>query len=217
MERPSAPRILAAGGLLVSAVLFLGWTNQPPAATKTASTEPSRIVETLPPQPITPTPSAKRPAPPPAAPMAAAPRRLIYPAAGVDLPLNALTPSPDQLAAQYLQPPITKDAYWLTNYGEPGRGSTDTTYIIGHSWIDQDAPFNHLTSRGRVGDIFTVVTVTGALRYRVESIHTYTKATLKDSPAWDQLPGRVVLISCYTEDPEGRNIVLTAAPLPAGD
>ena len=49
-----------------------------------------------------------------------------------------------------------------------------------------------------------MATETGVLRYAVESVTTYTKSTLKDSPVWDAVPNRLVLISCYTEDPVGK-------------
>ena len=48
------------------------------------------------------------------------------------------------------------------------------------------------------------------LRYAVDSVTTYTKSTLKDSPVWDVVPNRLVLISCYTEDPWGKNVVVVA-------
>ena len=48
----------------------------------------------------------------------------------------------------------------------------------------------------------------------MESVTTYTKSTLKDSPVWDAVPNRLVLISCYTEDPWGKNVVVVATPAP---
>ncbi|WP_432394238.1 hypothetical protein ACRQ5B_12315 [Pseudarthrobacter sp. L19] len=58
-----------------------------------------------------------------------------------------------------------------------------------------------------------MTTASGALSYRVDSIATYSKAQLKDSPIWEVVPDRLVLISCYTEDPWGRNVVVVASPL----
>ena len=104
------------------------------------------------------------------------------------------------------------DGYWLTPFGTPGDGSANTTYVIGHSWEGLDAPFNHLSSAAAPGDMLTVATETGVLRYAVESVTTYTKSTLKDSPVWDAVPNRLVLISCYTEDPWGKNVVVVATP-----
>jgi hypothetical protein len=50
------------------------------------------------------------------------------------------------------------------------------------------------------------------MKYRVDSVTTYTKATLKDSPIWTVAPNRLVLISCYTEDPWGKNVAVVASP-----
>jgi hypothetical protein len=50
------------------------------------------------------------------------------------------------------------------------------------------------------------------MTYQVENITTYLKSSLKDSPVWDIVPNRLVLISCYTADPWGKNVVVTASP-----
>ena len=63
-----------------------------------------------------------------------------------------------------------------------------------------------------VGDVLDVDTATGTIPYRVESITTYLKSSLKDSPIWDIVPNRLVLVSCFTEDPWGKNVVITAVP-----
>ena len=55
-------------------------------------------------------------------------------------------------------------------------------------------------------------TAAGTITYQVDSVTTYVKSTLKDSPVWDMVPNRLVLISCYTEDPWGKNVVVTASP-----
>jgi sortase (surface protein transpeptidase) len=115
-------------------------------------------------------------------------------------------------SSRTIEPPATKDGYWLTPFGIPGIGSSNTTYVIGHSWEGADAPFNHLSSAAAVGDRFDVETAAGTISYQVESITTYLKSGLKDSPVWDMVPNRLVLISCYTEDPWGKNVVVTAYP-----
>ena len=165
--------------------------------------------------PATPTaiPAAPAIAAAPARPAAAEPLRVSYPAAGIDVPVHPLQPTAGEAASQSIVPPETKDGYWLTPFGSPGTGSTNTTYIIGHSWVDQDAPFNHLSTAAAPGGVLTVTTAGGALSYRVDSIATYSKAELKDSPIWEVVPDRLVLISCYTEDPWGRNVVVVASPL----
>jgi sortase (surface protein transpeptidase) len=71
-----------------------------------------------------------------------------------------------------------------------------------------------LSSAAAAGDEITVTTATGTMTYRVDSVTTYTKATLKDSPIWAVAPNRLVLISCYTEDPWGKNVAVVASPVP---
>ena len=158
----------------------------------------------------TPTPVAA--APRPALPDASAPLRILYPAAAIDTAVHPLEPDASAVASRTVVPPSTMDGYWLTPFGVSGNGSGNTTYIIGHSWEDRDAPFNHLSSAAAKGDEFNVVTAKGSIRYRVDSVTTYLKASLKDSPIWEMVPNRVVLISCYTEDPWGKNVVVSASP-----
>ncbi|QCO99021.1 sortase [Arthrobacter sp. 24S4-2] len=148
-------------------------------------------------------------------PAASPPQRVTYPAAGMDVVVNPLAPDSADADSHSIEPPETMDAYWLTPFGTPGAGSTNTTYVIGHSWIGLDAPFNHLSSAAAAGDEITVTTATGTMTYRVDSVTTYTKATLKDSPIWAVAPNRLVLISCYTEDPWGKNVAVVASPVPA--
>ncbi|MFJ6027320.1 class F sortase [Pseudarthrobacter sp. NPDC092424] len=162
------------------------------------------------------TPSAGLPSPATvrkaAGPAAAAPTRVSIKAADFDVRVLPLTVSEDQFASGLLVPPLTLEAYWLTNYGVPGRGSVNTTYIAGHSLDGGDAPFNRLSDTGLVGKPVTVTTAKGVLGYVVDSVTTYDKNTLKDSDIWSVAPNRVVLISCYTQDPWGKNVVLTASP-----
>ena len=155
-----------------------------------------------------PAPASSGPAGP-SLPAATAPLRIRYPAADFDVPVRPLTP--DKRAGT-IEPPPTKDGYWLSPYGSPGKGSANTTYVIGHSWDGEDAPFNHLSSRAAKGDRFAVDTASGTIAYRVESITTYRKSSLKDSPIWDVVPNRLVLISCYTQDLWGKNVVVVASP-----
>ncbi|MEJ1195522.1 class F sortase [Pseudarthrobacter sp. CCNWLW207] len=148
----------------------------------------------------------------PALPAASPPLRVVYPKAAMDTAVHPLAPDSTAVESQTIVPPTTMDGYWLTPFGVPGNGSNNTTYVIGHSWEGQDAPFNHLSSAAAVGDEFDVVTATGTIQYRVDTVTTYLKATLKDSPIWDMVPSRLVLISCYTEDPWGKNVVVSASP-----
>lgn len=206
--------VVAAGLAIVVSVLPPESDGAPPtpATAVSASAAPSAA------------PSAEPPVPSPTAgpgpesspgPAAARPTGLSFPAAGIDMTVLPLTPSDADLASQTLVPPLTTDAYWLTSYGVPGAGSNNTTYIAGHSWDGQDAPFNRLSDESLVGSEFTLKTETGDLTYVVDSVTTHDKDTLKDSEIWNIVPNRVVLISCYTEDPWGKNVVVTAMPKPS--
>ena len=184
-------------------------TGPTPAATATA---PAAGKAGAPAKPAAPKPSA---APKPLAITAAPPERIIYPAAGMDVVVHPLKPGGGDVDSRSIVPPETMDGYWLTPYGQPGVGSVNTTYVIGHSWEGQDAPFNHLSSAAVPGDVFTVVTAKAKLSYRVDSVTTYTKSTLKDSPIWSVVPNRLVLVSCYTQDLWGKNVAVVASPVPA--
>ena len=158
--------------------------------------------------------SPSTPSPKPIRPLAAPPTAVSIGAADLNVRVLPLTPSADDLASESLVPPLTLDAYWLTGFGVPGAGSTNTTYIVGHSWDGRDAPFNRLSDSSLVGKALTVTTAKGVLKYVVDSVTTHDKNTLKDSDIWNVVPNRVVLISCYTEDPWGKNVVVTASPAP---
>lgn len=233
--------LVAAAAL--TTVIALGFSPQLLAAN--APAEPGSSTDTLAPQVTAPadpspssdwtTPDAASPAPPSAEPSAdaladqsgaqnpaaastpdaAAPRHLSYPDAGLNMTVLPLTPSQSAMASQSLVPPLTEEAYWITAYGKPGEDSQNTTYITGHSWEDRPAPFNKLSSQAEVGDTISVTTDAGELAYVVESVTTHDKNTLKNSDIWDIVPNRLVLISCYTEDLWGKNVVVTASPAPS--
>ena len=83
------------------------------------------------------------------------PARIVYPAAGIDVVVHPLDPSPAEIASQTIVPPVSFDGYWVTNFGMPGAGSANTTYIMGHSWEGRDAPFNRLSSATAPGTFST--------------------------------------------------------------
>ena len=217
-RRRAGTRWAALGGLGAVAALSGVLLTDPwgaegtgsPAATATA---PVEAVSAAPPTAApTGTPSA---AATPDRPAAAAPVRLTVEDARFDVTVLPLTPSEQELATELLVPPDTLDGYWLTPYGMPGEGSENTTYITGHSWEDLDAPFNRLSDPGLVGSEIELETGSGTLEYVVDSVVTHDKNTLKDSDIWRIVPDRLVIVSCYTEDLWGKNVVLTASPAPA--
>lgn len=142
----------------------------------------------------------------------AVPLRLVYPGAQADIAVDALTPMAAELATGVVVPPQTQDAYWLTTYGSPGPGSTDTTFIIGHRWVGQNAPFNRIGDTAKPGDQLTLSTRNGVLDFTVNAVNTFDKATLNTASIWTAVPGRLVMITCDLHDPWGKNTVITADP-----
>jgi sortase (surface protein transpeptidase) len=134
----------------------------------------------------------------------------------MDQAVLPLSPAAQETSLGSIVPPPTTDAYWLTPYGVPGAGSTNTTYIVGHSWEGLASPFNAISTRAKTGDLLTVTTAQGPLVFTIDDITTEYKDTLKDSAIWDKVPGRLVLITCFTEDLWGTNIVIQASPVPVG-
>ncbi|TDL47086.1 class F sortase [Kocuria rosea] len=217
-RRRAGTRWAAVGGLgavaALSAVLLTDpWGAEDTGSPGATATAPVEAVSAAPPTAApTGTPSAAATSDRPAA---AAPVRLTVEDARFDVTVLPLTPSEQELATELLVPPDTLDGYWLTPYGMPGEGSENTTYITGHSWEDRDAPFNRLSDPGLVGSEIELETGSGTLEYVVDSVVTHDKNTLKDSDIWRIVPDRLVIVSCYTEDLWGKNVVLTASPAPA--
>ncbi|HEX9088656.1 MAG TPA: class F sortase [Arthrobacter sp.] len=147
----------------------------------------------------------------PPAPVGSPPLHITYPAIGMNQGILPLAPEAGAQAS--IIPPITTSAYWLIPYGSPG--SADTTYIVGHSWEGLDTAFNHLSSVAKRGDRITITTAAGVGTYTVTGLSTENKSTLKDSPIWNKVPGRLILVSCYTADLWGTNMIVTADLEPA--
>lgn len=205
--------VLAAVVLLLFLALAVAALQLFSGAGASPTTAPTAVPATSAPASPTPSPVTSAPAPPSALPPASAPNALIIESADINVPVLPLTPTEADLAAQSLVPPETLDGYWLTNYGAPGEGSKDTVYITGHSWEGRESPFNRLSSDVEVGDSVTLTTAEGEIDYVVDTITTHNKDTLKDSDIWDIVPNRLVLISCYTEDLWGKNVIVTATPI----
>lgn len=118
-----------------------------------------------------------------------------------------------------LDPPPNGFGHWLSNYGKAGSGASNTVYVIGHSCYGVGCtatafPFNHLSEPGYIaGDRITLTTAKGStIHYRVTNMCRYDKHSTpaQKCGTWDKVPGRLVLISCYTEDPLGTNVVVFA-------
>lgn len=146
------------------------------------------------------------------APTGSPPLHITYRTVGLDQAVVPLAPTEAERELGSIIPPYTHDAYWLDPYGMPGAGSTNTTYLVGHSWEGQPSPFNNISTLARPGDRITVATAEGLLEFRVDSVATEYKDTLRDSEIWDRVPGRLILITCYAADLWGKNIIVQASP-----
>ncbi|GLC63060.1 hypothetical protein PLESTB_001976500 [Pleodorina starrii] len=199
---PTAPSTVVAPSSTAASTPSPGTPAEPSSV---ASSSPAPVPGSAsPPEPVSPAPGAL--------PAASAPVHLTVPAAGIDQPVLPLSPTAENLAEQSIVPPLTTDAYWLSTYGHPGDGSQNTTYITGHSWEGLDAPFDRLSTQVTPGDTVVLGTETGQISYVVETVTTYDKNSLKDSEIWAIVPNRLVLISCFVQDPWGKNVVVTAIP-----
>lgn len=203
---------LCLGGLLASWLVYGASGSANPPASNSGQPALSSPAPAVTPGPSRATAGARATGPRTPLPAASAPLQVTYPAVGLNVVVHPLRPDP--AGGQNIEPPETMDGYWLSPFGTPGAGSTNTTYVIGHSWEGLDAPFNHLSNAAAPGDELKVATATGTLTYKVESVTTYAKSTLKDSPVWMAVPNRLVLISCYTQDLWGKNVAVVASLVP---
>jgi len=79
---------------------------------------------------------------------------------------------------------------------EPGTDASGTVYFYGHAATGADAVFNDI-ARLKPGDIATVTTANGELHYQVQrTVDPAKSAFASTSEVVDQVPGRLLLISC---------------------
>lgn len=195
------------------------FTTPSPSVTHVATPAPSSTPVAIPSVeagqiqvPVAEPPSVAPVAPIPVLPAAATPTHLDFPAVGISVATH-----PMDGTSYILDPPPNGDSYWLNNYGQAGAGAVDTVYIIGHSCYgagctSEAFPFNRLSAGVAPGQIITVSTANGAVDYRVtDSFITFKDSTPDEKRGtWDNVPGRLVLIGCYTEDPHGSNVIVFA-------
>ncbi len=142
-------------------------------------------------------------------PLAAPPLRLVYKAAGIDLPVASM----NQATGPFIPPEEKEMSYWLGHYGKPGRQSNNTTYIIAHSAELEKWPFNALSTATHKGDMIEVTTSTGVVKYKVSDVSFYPKHDLETdgkTPVWDIDPRLLRLIGCKDGDVWQQVTVVTA-------
>ncbi|MBT2534299.1 class F sortase [Arthrobacter sp. ISL-48] len=221
-------RLLTASGLLGASVLTLLTVGLEPLQPTASSSETTLgplgagglTAATAPASPGTVVPAAKQEIPdsPETRPSGAnewenQPTHIHYPAVGMDQAVFPLPTSAQDSGTGSITPPQTLQAYWLSAYGSPGQGSSNTTYVVGHSSDGVGSAFNNLSSQARTGDQLTITTADGPQLYQVYAISTENKNTLENSHIWAKVPGKLVLVSCYTADLWGTNILIEANPM----
>lgn len=128
------------------------------------------------------------------------PSRLIYKAAGINLPIAMM----EQEVGPFVPPDNKDSAYWLTK--RPG-------YLLAHSAELEKWPFNALTTAAHEGDLIELVTPSGVVYYKVISVAFYPKHDLEidgKTPVWDIDDRLLRLIGCKDGDVWQQVTVVTA-------
>jgi len=201
---------LVAGGValvLVSAVLF-----------GLAALTQGGEAEAAPPVMPTTTPTVPSTEPTPRDVPAAAPTRLTIPSIGVDAPVSLYTVAQAEAGSDgvtgrscidggvitCIDPPDGTTVSWqkaavggIAFGAEPGTDSDGTVYLFGHSSAAPGTVFDSLYKL-KTGASALVTTSAGVLTYDVERVVKPEKGDYTSTPeAIDQVPGRLLLISCY--------------------
>jgi hypothetical protein len=129
------------------------------------------------------------------------PLHVSIPAVGLDAAVATMTITPGEA----VDPPTPGSAYWLSNYGTAGPGSTNTTYIAGHTYRGRGrAVFNplldvpHSSYTVHAGDAIVLTTATGTFDYTITATDLYDKISVQQqTELWKRVPGRLVLVTCF--------------------
>lgn len=131
---------------------------------------------------------------------AAPPVSISIPVIGFEATVAPMSVADDSV----LYPPTVSEAFWLTDYGMPGVGSTNTTYLIGHTSADGSAVFDPLVdvdAQAPVllpGDEIVVENENGTVLYEVVSTDRQAKTAVPElETVWRAEPGRLVIITCF--------------------
>jgi hypothetical protein len=223
------PQVAAHPGVIITSDDGVGTHVAEPSETPTQSTPQ----ETKEPAPLPVVEATSQPVVSPSkspdivtVPLKADPIRIEIPEANIDTTVSLQPLSGNERQARYLKPPNDPTAYWSDLFDRPGSDSTDLTYISGHGCEglaicnEIDWPFSRLSDPNLVkeGTAVVVHTTNGKVCYGVDRpIATYPKASLKNQAevfGKSPLPGRLVLVSCYTGSIHDRNVVAIASQLP---
>ena len=135
----------------------------------------------------------------------------------------------EQIASRDFIPPQNPQGYWVDLFDMPGRDSTDLSLIAGHGCAGipecavRDWQFSRLSDPTlvHVGTDVSVYTTNGRVCSQVTRVVAYDKydaagqATIFGHQG-DTKPGEIVLVACYTQDIEGKNIFVISSIRPCG-
>jgi len=207
------PALLVAVAVLAATILWLqGETAEAPQATQarqatSAVSTPSASVETTSSLPRLTT------AVPPAVALAAAgpPRSVVVDSLGIDAPVVSITTQ-----GTSLDPPDDPQVLGWWSGGADAGAARGTSLVTGHTVNAGGGAMDDL-EQVRVGAEIQVTTAQGTIRYVTESVQVLDKDTIaRQAPQLfsQEVPGRLVLVTCEDWDGTGyrSNVVVTAVP-----
>lgn len=207
---------LVAVGLAVCALLLLMdyFADPGPTAASTGEQQVERVTtvptpRTILPRTMTPTPVV---VPPSREPGAGAPFNVEIETLGIDVPVV-----PIQLEETTLVPPSDPQTLgWWSDGAVPG-AEHGTAIITGHTVHTGGGALDNLETM-LLGDVFTVRTDGGRIRYAVDKVEVFDKERISRASARifsQEVRGRLVLITCEDWDGTGynSNVVVYSHPL----
>lgn len=198
--------------VLQPATIAVSTPTQTPTATPKQTTTPTPVATQVPlVVPTTPTPSVASTPPLPnlKAEVGNGGVNFVFPSIGFNQPLVPLEVTYDQTGQAIL--PQDVRAYLATNLSPRNCEISGGDFIFGHTSIYTDywgfVPFNAFKtlSPGSSGQQFSI----GSHRYEAQQIIVQPKAQLTTTKEfWCQPAGNVSIVSCYTQEESGDNIIV---------
>lgn len=140
--------------------------------------------------------------------------RLVIPSIGFNEPLEPTAIQYDQAG----NPVLSNDVkvHLATNLSPKNCDVTGGDYIMGHSTVYTEVwgftPFNlfKMLTPSNVGQVFSI----GAHRYEIVTVIIQPKDALKTTEEfWCQPPGNVSIVTCYTQEEDGDNVIIIGRPV----
>lgn len=203
------------GAVVLLVMLLVGGTNAVPKVNDVPTSSPGAVVSTAQATAVVSSPQVtashaasqapslvQTPSPGKSVsqPLKETPSRLVYAAAGINLPVAPM----DQEIGPFVPPTEKSMSYWLTK--RPG-------YLLAHSAELEKWPFNALSTAAHPGDIIELITPKGSVKYQVTDVAFYPKHDLEvdgKTPVWDIDDRLLRLIGCRDGDVWQQVTVVTA-------